>query len=185
MAKKVNREEVLDYQTYSDTREELRAPAQVAKSVRRIHLGPHLTFLFENHLTTLYQIQEMMRVERIVKEADIQHEIDTYNGLLADPGNLSCTLLIEIPEPEVRDQLLRDWLGLEKHLYVKTRSGERGMAQFDAGQVGSDRLSSVQYLKFSLQGHDPVAIGCDFPLYRHEQELTEEQRQALQQDMQE
>ena len=82
MSRKVARSELLDYQTYDDQRDGLRDEIMRIKQPRRIHLGDELTFLFENTETIRYQIQEMMRAERIVKEAAIQHELDTYNGLL-------------------------------------------------------------------------------------------------------
>lgn len=182
--RKVKREEVFDYQTYNDQRETFRDKVLEEKAARRVHLGPYLTFLFENHSTILYQIQEMMRVEQIVKEKDILHEIKTYNGLLGEEGELGCTLLIEIPTPEERNKLLVEWLGLEKSLYLLTEEGEKCYAIYDDKQVGQDRLSSVQYLKFNLKGVKPKAIGCDFEKYKKEESLTEKQKMALSSDLQ-
>jgi hypothetical protein len=85
-----------------------RCPART----RRVHVGPHLTVLFENHETVRYQVQEMMLAERIVRETDVQHELDTYTELLGGPGELSATLLIEIEEPRERDEKLVRWLDL-------------------------------------------------------------------------
>ena len=82
--KHVSREEILDYVTYEDQRSEVRENIMKIKEVRRINVGGVLSFLFENKDTVRYQIQEMMRVERIVKEADIQHEIKTYNEILGE-----------------------------------------------------------------------------------------------------
>ena len=92
--KHVSRKEILDYVTYEDQRSEVRENIMKIKEVRRINIGGVLSFLFENKDTVRYQIQEMMRVERIVKEADIQHEIKTYNEILGKSGELGCTLLI-------------------------------------------------------------------------------------------
>ena len=97
--KPVARTDLVDYQTYEDARERFRQRAMAAKDARRVHVGPYLTFLFENTLTIRYQIQEMMRTERIVRERDIQHELETYNAVLGGPGELGCTLLIEIDDP--------------------------------------------------------------------------------------
>jgi Protein of unknown function (DUF3501). len=181
--KKVKREDVLDYQTYSEKRDEIRRGVMAIKEVRRLHVGPNLTFLFENKHTTLYQVQEMMRAEQIVKEADIQHEIETYNALLGDAGELGCTLLIEITNEADRAKYLREWMGLEKHLYLKTDDGEKIYATYDAKQVGEDRLSSVQYLKFKVGDKVPTSIGCDFPAYSHETELSDPQLAALTEDL--
>lgn len=179
----VRREDLLDYQTYTERRPEISASALQAKKPRRVHVGEHLTFLFENTETTRYQIQEMMRVERIVKESAIQHELDTYNGLLGGPGELGCALLIEVADEAERKPKLKAWIGLEKHLYVTLEDGSRVYATFDPEQVGDERLSAVQYLKFDTKGKVPVAVGTDFPPLEAETRLTPEQQQALENDL--
>jgi hypothetical protein len=121
----VTREELLDYQSYGDERERLRAEAMAAKDQRRVHVGPHLTFLFENAVTIRYQIQEMMRLERMAREVDIQHEIATYNQLIGDDGEIGCTLLVEVDDPVERDRVLVQWLDLPKHIYLKLPSGDK------------------------------------------------------------
>src|SRR5204862_7222851 len=105
----VERPEIVDYVTYEDLRARFRAEVMKAKELRRIHIGEYLTLLFENHLTVRYQIQEMVRAERIVRESDIVNEIDTYNELLGDAGEIGSTLLIEIEDPAMRDRQLREW----------------------------------------------------------------------------
>src|SRR5258706_10506883 len=117
-----------------------------SKARRRVHLGEYLTLLFENHLTVRYQIQEMMRAERIVKEADIQREIETYNELLGGEGEIGCTLLIEIADPAVRDVKLVEWLRLPERFYMLLGDGTRGWAKFDGRQRGGGRLRPVEYL---------------------------------------
>lgn len=182
--KKVERADIVDFVTYGDLRDEMRAAAMATKAPRRVHVGPHLTFLFENHQTIVYQVQEMMRAERIVRDADIQHEIDTYNALLGGPGELGCTLLIEIATAEARDEKLTAWLGLPEHLYARLPGGRKVYATYDAAQVGDTRLSSVQYLLFDVGGVCPVAIGCDFPAHTHEAALDDAQAAALAADLQ-
>lgn len=184
---KVQRNEVVDYATYAeDIRPAFQKKVLEQKRVRRLHVGEHLTFLFENHDTVLYQVQEMMRVERIVKEADIQHEIDTYNGLLGPKGGLGCTLLIEIDSPEERSVKLSAWLDLNKSLYIETEDGTRVAPTWDDAQVGDTRLSSVQYLHFELGGRAPIAIGCSFddPSVAAHSVLDDAQRAALRADLQ-
>ncbi len=180
--KRVQRSDIVDYQTYNDTRDAYRTRVFAEKEPRRIHVGKHLTFLFETTETVRYQIQEMMRIERIVREADIQHEIDTYNALLGDTGTLGCTLLIEIDDEQARKELLTSWLTLPQHLYIRTAEGEQARATWDSAQVGNDRLSSVQYIKFELGQGTPIAIGADHPELVVETELTAEQREALTKD---
>jgi Protein of unknown function (DUF3501) len=183
--RKVERSDVLDFQTYDDRRDEYRRRILEEKGKRRIHVGEHLTFLFESTDTILYQVQEMMRLERLVREKDIQHEIDTYNQLLGDAGELGCTLLIEIDDQALRNQKLQAWLGLMQHVYVRTSDGQVVRALWDPMQVGDTRLSSVQYLKFPLGAREPVAIGVDHLDLRVEAELSPAQRQTLMADLKE
>ena len=185
MTRTVERGEVVDYVTYEERRGALREAVMKAKALRRVHVGPHLTFLFENHDTMHYQVQEMIRAERMVKEADIVHEIETYNELLGGPGELGCSLLVELDDPEERQQKLTRWLDLPKHLYVKGVGGRKAYACYDARQVGDTRVSSVQYLKFAVGKQAPVAVGCDHldPELNHETALSAEQRAALQADL--
>jgi hypothetical protein len=181
----VERAEILDYATYDERRDQLRAAAMRAKEERRVHVGRHLTLLFENHETIRYQVQEMMRAERMVREADILHEIETYNELLGGDGELGCTLLIEIDDPGERAVKLAAWLELPRHLYAKLEDGTRVRPTYDRRQLGDTRLSSVQYLKFPLGGRVPAAIGCDHPdaEARGETSLTPGQREALRADL--
>jgi hypothetical protein len=179
----VRRDEIVDHVTYREGREASRARIMALKAARRVHVGPCLTFLFENRETIRYQVQEMMLAERIVREADIQHELDTYNEVLGGPGQLGATLLIEIDDPARRDVLLRRWLDLPAHLYARLEDGTRVRPAFDSRQVGEERLSSVHYLTFDTRGRVPVAIGCDHPEIAAEATLTAEQRQALAEDL--
>jgi len=179
----VERREIVDFATYEDGREALRARVLEAKRVRRIHVGDVLTFLFENPLTVRYQVQEMMRVERIVREADIQHELDTYNELLGRAGELGCTLLIEIDDAAERAVKLREWYGLPEHLYLLLADGTRVRPQVDARQRDEERISSVHYLRFDVRGQVPVAVGCDLPGLTVETRLNDEQRRALAADL--
>lgn len=181
--KPVSRADLVDYQTYEEGRPAFRTEAMAAKAARRIHVGPYLTFLFENTLTIRYQIQEMMRAERIVRERDIQHELETYNALLGGAGELGCTLLIEIDDPDQRAVRLQEWYELPAHVYARLEDGSRVRATFDETQRGDGRLSSVQYLKFAVDGRTPVALGADLAALTVEAELTPEQRAALATDL--
>jgi hypothetical protein len=181
--KTVQRSEIVDYVTYQETREVLQRIVFVEKERRRIQLGDHFTFLFENAMTIRYQAQEMMRVEKTVREKDILHELDTYNSILGGDGELGCTLMIGIEDPKTRDLKLREWVRLPEHLYVLLPDGTRINASFDGAQRDEFRLSSVQYLKFAVQGVAPVAIAVDLPGCEAEARLTDDQRAALQEDL--
>ena len=179
----VRRDEILDYVTYGERRTEIREAAMAAKELRRVIVGDVLTFLFENHETVRYQVLEMVRTERLVRESDIQHELRTYNELLGAAGRLGCTLMIGIADPEQRDIKLRQWLGLLAHLYALLDDGTKVRARWDERQVGDDRLSSVQFLEFDVAGQAPVAMGVDSPLLEAETRLGDEQRAALGADL--
>ena len=181
--KLVTRQEILDYVTYEEQRDKFRKKIMKIKELRRINVAGVLSFLFENTDTVRYQIQEMIRVERMVKETDILHEIKTYNELLGDSGELGCTLLIEIDDPDERDEKLTQWLELPKHLYLSLEDESRIRASFDERQIGDARLSSVQYIKFNRGGKTPFAIGSDLPLLKAETALTVDQKKALTEDL--
>lgn len=183
MSVPVTRRDILDYQTYGDARPAIRTEIMQTKALRRIELAEVLTFLFENHATIRYQVLEMIRVEQLVRESDILHEIETYNELLGGPGELGCSLLISIDDPEERDQKLRAWLDLPAHLYLVVEGGEQVRATWDPRQVGDDRLSAVQYIKFPVGGRTPLKIGVDHPLLTAELALKPEQRAALAADL--
>lgn len=182
--RKVRRDEVVDYVTYEETRSAFRKEAMQAKAARRVLVGDCLTFLFENPVTVRYQVQEMMRTEKLVRERDIAHELETYNGLLGGDGELGCSLLVEIEDPAVRDVKLKEWFDLPEHLYALLEDGTRVRPFFDESQRGRDRLSSVQYLRFPVRGRVPLAIGADHPTMTAQAALSAEQRRALAEDLQ-
>tara|TARA_Y100001970_G_C14232131_1_gene859302 strand:- start:1892 stop:2452 length:561 start_codon:yes stop_codon:yes gene_type:complete len=179
----VTRKEIIDYVTYEEQRNQIRSQIMVIKEQRRINVGGILSFLFENKDTVRYQIQEMIRVEKIVKEEDILHEINTYNEILGKSGELGCTLLIEIDNPDERDEKLSTWIDLPNHIFLKLEDGEKIFAKFDTRQIGNSRLSSVQYIKFNTGGRIPISIGSDFKLFEGETMLSLEQKKALAQDL--
>lgn len=179
----VERIEILDYVTYRERRDGIRSAALRAKSVRRILVGEYFTFLFENRETVRYQVQEMMRVEQIVKEDDILHELKTYNELIHEKGTLGCTLLIGVDDEAERDAKLKEWLGLNEHIYASMPDGTRIKPTWDPRQVGEGRLSSVQYLTFEFGSEPPMAIGIKMPSLEAETALSEAQRDALREDL--
>jgi hypothetical protein len=181
--KKVQRSELLDFVTYGEQRERIRASAMAAKDLRRVHLGDYLTFLFENHETTRYQVLEMMRSEQMVKEADIQHELDTYNALMGGDGELGATLLIEIDDATARPELLRKWRDLPRRIAMTFEDGSEAFAAVDEDQFNEEKASSVQFLTFKVGGRSPMGLRVDHPDYRAEVAFTEAQRTALREDL--
>lgn len=183
MMSRIQRSEILDFQTYGEQRDRIRAEAMAAKAVRRVHLGDHLTFLFENHTTLRYQILEMVRAEQMVKESHIQHELDTYNALLGGEGELGCTLFIEISGEAERAILLRRWRDLPGHIFMTFADGTREAADFDEEQMSDEKLSSVQFLKFAVGRRTPEGLLADLPELMACTAFTPETRAALLADL--
>jgi hypothetical protein len=146
----VERVEIVDLAAYEAERDGFRARVLAAKQPRRVALGANMTLLFENRDTVRYQVQEMLRVERITGETEIGHELATYNELVPRDGELSATLLVEYPDVAERDRKLRELRGLEQGRVKLAVGRESVEAEFDGRQVGTDRLSSVHYLRFRL-----------------------------------
>jgi hypothetical protein len=171
--KKISPDEILALADYERVRSRLRPLFIHEKERRRLHVGSHLTFIFENAQTEWYQIEEMIRSEKMTDREAIQHEIDTYNELIPASGELVATLLIEYAEALERDAALARLVGLENHLWLKI--GEKRIAaSFDERQVSDEKVSAVQFVRFTLEGVDAarfmeladkgeVAVEADHP----------------------
>lgn len=149
--KPITAHEVLPVTVYERARTILRPLCMAEKDRRRLAVGDHLTLLFENRRTVWYQIEEVLRVERIFEDAQINHEIATYNELLPKPGELSATMLIEYSDDAERDAELKRLVGLERHLWIVI-DRQRVAARFDEGQTSTREISSVQFIAFPLGG---------------------------------
>lgn len=191
--KRVTREEVVDNAHYEKIRGDFRGKVMVEKERRRVTVGGHFTFLFENHLTVLYQVQEMMRVEHIVDEKAIAHELRTYNELIPPAGGLGATLLIEYQNREERAQNLTRLMGIDERVWLAVGSLPPLGAVFGEAQIGETRISSVQYLTFPLQdrhrqawqaaaGGGTLRLTIDHPHYAHEVVISADTAQALAED---
>jgi hypothetical protein len=134
---------------YEAARSEMRSRIIALKAVRRIALAPDVTLVFENRDTLRWQIQEMLRAERIESPAGIQEELDVYNALMPDRASLSATLFIEVTEEDRIAQVLHDLLGLEESLFLSF-GGDEVRAGFEEGRSDGARISAVQYVRFAL-----------------------------------
>ena len=174
--------EIKNLAEYELERETWRPQVMALKDRRRIRVGDHLTFLFENRDTVRYQIQEMLRIERIVKPAEVAHEVDTYNELIPAAGELSACLLIEY-------ESLRELLGLESHVWIQVESLPPAKGRFDDRQISTDRISAVQYVKFSLtpeqaaQFPSGAKLVVDHPHYQAERVLSPSELTELSSDL--
>lgn len=191
MMRAVTLEDVLDLVQYEKRRDELQASAMAARKVRRVGVGPLVTVSFENRETVLYQIQEMCRVERIVDEKKIRFEVDTYNELVAGPGELRATLFIEL----TTDELLREWLskflGIESAVSLEVAGAGVAPAKGEEGRSKEDVTSTVHYLTFRLTDDQAAALGAgaacrlavDLPEYAHKADVPAETLAALGADL--
>jgi len=187
----IPRAEILDLGDYERQRDEIRARAMSARAIRRIELGPHATVAFENRETVRYQIQEMLRAERIAREPEVAHEIETYSDLLPSSDELSATLMFEFPEPDARDVNLRDLVGFEKHLHLDFDGAGIATAYFDRRQLDADRISAVQFIRFPLDRAQRevlargtrVRVVADHPRYTHRVAIPSRTSQALARDL--
>ncbi len=186
--------DILNIAEYEKQRPQYRARMIEAKRHRRVHVGPVMTFVFENRDTVLFQIQEMMRVERIVHDEQIQHEIDTYSRLLPTHNELSATLLIEITDKEEIKPTLDSLVGLPKQCVYLVIGETEIETVFDEEQAEEERISAVQYVRWKLNEEDverlrfgqaEVSILVRHPNYHHFTQLTNEQRQAIARDLSE
>ncbi len=155
--KPITFEQVLALADYERVRDILRPLLIHAKERRRLHVGSHLTLLFENNQTVWYQIEEMIRTEKMSSREAIQHEIDTYNEILPGPGELVATMLIEYSEARERDAALQRMVGFERHLWL-VAGGSRIAVKFDDRQISEEGLSAVQFVRFPLNGLDSPRI---------------------------
>lgn len=190
--RKLTRADIRGPGLYGPIRDDLRQRVIAVKRVRRVSVGPQVTIVFENRTTMIFQIEEMCRVESIVEPLKIQEEIDVYNAILPDEGQLGATLLIEITDENEIARTLEKLVGLQEHVWLIV-GGERIKGEFDSEQFASDKLAAVQYVKFTLPpaaqaalttAGTAVAISIDHPSYRHEARLGEESRASLAEDLQ-
>jgi hypothetical protein len=192
---KLRLSDVKNLHEYELIRDDWKRDVIAAKSRRRVSLGEWISLVFENRLTVLHQVQEMCRVERIVKPAAVQQELDVYNDLLPDPGELAATLLVEITDVDrVKDELDK-LLGLTsgEHLWLEI-AGQRVFAKFLGGQSREDRIAAVQYLRFPVgsdpavraaleSGPLPVVLHVAHPHVRASALLSPETRRELARDL--
>ena len=173
---------------YEGVRHQFRREVIAAKQARRVTVGPSMTFVFENRVTVKFQVQEILRVERITEEAQVLEELEGFNSMLPGQGELSATLLIELTgsDRKVKEELAR-LTGLGDHLWLEV-AGTRTRGSMEVGRDDGQRVAAVQYVRFPV--HDaralregPAALVIDHPSYTHRQELPEAVRKSLAQDL--
>ena len=189
----IKRESLLSLEAYARERSAFRARVMEHKKRRTVHLGDHLTLLFEDELTIRYQVQEMLRIERIFEEAAIQGELDAYNPLVPDGTNWKATMLIEYPDVEERKRMLERLKGVEREVWVQVQgcTGVHAIADEDLERETEEKTSSVHFLRFeftpemcrALRKGAGVSVGVDHAAYRARVELAADVRAALAADV--
>ena len=191
---KLKREDLYSLEQYAEKRAGFRDQVIAHKKNRQLGIGPNATVAFEDRLTMQYQVQEMLRVERIFEPAGIEDELAAYNPLIPDGSNWKATFLIEFPDIEERRQALARLVGIESKTWVRVAGHEPvyAIADEDLERATADKTSSVHFLRFELapemvravkQGAD-VAVGIDHPQYRHSVDpLPRSVRDALAADL--
>jgi uncharacterized protein DUF3501 len=187
--RRISRDSLLTLEAYAKARPELRAQAIAHKRARTVHLGDHVTLLFEDETTIRYQVQEMLRIEKTFEEAGIQEELDAYNPLIPNGANLKATMLIEYEDEAARREALAALKGIEDDVWLRVGGDARvtPIADEDLDRETADKTSSVHFLRFELtppmiaawKRGDDVAMGVDHPAYRAMVKLSPAQRKAL------
>src|SRR2546423_3493099 len=152
MVSAIKRDSLMSLETYARERSSFRAKVLEHKKKRTVQLGAHLRLLFEDELTIRYQVQEMLRIERIFEDQGIQGELDAYNPLIPDGSNWKATMLIEYPDAEERRRMLAVLKGLERRVWVQIEECERvlAFADEDLERENEEKTSSVHFLRFEL-----------------------------------
>ena len=177
-ATRLSRADLMSLEQYSTARKEFRARVLEHKKNRVVTVGPNTSWSFEDRLTIQYQVQEMLRVERIFEAAGIEDELAAYNPLIPDGSNWKVTFLIEYPDAEERRQRLAGLKGVEDRCWVEVAGFERvfAIADEDLERENEEKTSAVHFLRFELtppmvaaaKAGAALAIGIDHDQYRHE-----------------
>jgi hypothetical protein len=190
----ITRSSLMTLEDYAKSRQEFRARVMAHKRSRKVHLGTNVTLIFEDELTMRYQIQEMLRVEKIFEEAGIQDELEAYNPLVPDGTNWKATMMIEYPNPVERVARLAELIGIEDKVWVKVNGFDPvyAIADEDLDRENEKKTASVHFLRFelklemikALREGASLSMGIDHPAYKVPgQEVDAAARNALMDDL--
>jgi hypothetical protein len=191
---KITRDSLLTLEAYARERSAFRIRVLEHKKPRTVHIGEHVTLLFEDELTIRYQIQEMLRIEKTFEEAGIQDELDVYNPLVPDGSNWKATMLIEYEDVEERKRALARFAGIENKVWIRVEGSEpvHAIADEDLERAHPEKTASVHFLRFeltpgmvsALKSGAALAIGVDHPQYSAALDpVAESTRKALVADL--
>ncbi len=160
MMQKLEKENLYSLEQYSDLRNEFRLKVMEHKRDRRLALGTNATLYFEDTMTMQYQVQEMLRIERIFETAGINEELDVYNPLIPDGSNWKATFMVEFPDEEERRAMLSRLVGIENNVWMQVGDGSRirPVADEDLERSDDQKTSAVHFLRFELKESDVKAL---------------------------
>lgn len=158
--RKLTRDALISLEKYAEIRDEFRAEVMRHKRDRRLALGTNATLYFEDRLTMQYQVQEMLRIERIFEAAGIDDELEAYNPLIPDGSNWKATFMIEFPDPEERDAMLRQLAGVENRVWMQIGDSDkiRPIADEDLDRTNDEKTSAVHFLRFELHAEQVATL---------------------------
>ena len=189
----LDRQDLLSLEQYAEQRADFRDRVMEHKKNRRVNIGPHFSLYFEDRLTIRYQVQEMLRIERIFEADAIQQELDTYNPLIPDGSNLKATAMLEFEDVDLRRRRLAELVGIEHRIWLQVDGHEKvyAIANEDLERSTDEKTSAVHFLRFELD--EPMAesaragsnlsFGVDHDLYHYECRLENSTRHALAGDL--
>lgn len=190
---KLVREDLMSLEKYAEARNEFRRQVIAHKQRRQVQVGPHARLYFEDNLTIQYQVQEMLRIERIFEAAGIEEELHAYNPLIPDGNNLKATFMLEYDDPNERKAALAKLVGIEHKVWLRVGDAQPvyGIADEDLERANESKTSAVHFVRFDLQAEAiakakqgaAIVIGIDHPHYRHETALSNDARAALVRDL--
>ena len=175
---KLTAEDLYSLETYAKIRGDFRAQVMAHKKNRQVPIGAHATLYFEDRMTVQYQVQEMLRVERIFEQEGIEDELGAYNPMIPDGSNWKATFMIEYGNEDERRQALAKLIGVEEKVWVQVGDQARvwAIADEDLERTAADKTSSVHFLRFELtpemaaaaKADAAIAMGIDHPEYRYQ-----------------
>ena len=162
----LQRTDLWSLEQYSEARSGFREEVLAHKQNRRVRIGDHVLLIFEDRLTIKYQIQEMLRIEKIFEAAGIQEELDAYNPLIPDGDNWKCTMLIQYPDVAERKQRLSELLGIEDKIWARVGEGEKiwPIADEDLDRSKEDKTAAVHFMRYQLTDSDRAALKAGAPI---------------------
>lgn len=190
----IQRDSLMTLETYAKARPAFRTQVIEHKKIRTVHLGNHVSLLFEDEMTMRYQVQEMLRIEKIFEEEGIQSELDAYNPMVPDGSNFKATMLIEYSNETERKAALAKLIGIEDRLFIQVEGQPRvyAIADEDLDRENDEKTSAVHFVRFelaqpmkdALKGGAQMMVGCDHPNYpAHIEELPQETLASLLKDL--